>query len=304
MALRFGIQAAPELRTTDQALPPLLWVWSRRAVLLMPRVLLERLSADELDTVFAHELAHLRRRDHWVRLLELVAQGAYWWLPTVRWARHEMRQAEELCCDGWVVRHLPSSTKPYAAALLATLDYLAEGPRAVPVPASGFGPHRPLRHRFLLLLDGRTAHRMAWRHWASAAVIGALALPWVARPVAAHAGADEAPAPHAAAASRPGAWRPIFVGEHRAVLAARFHRGQAAVAPEDLPDHVKAAVHDVLQQAARRRAGQATGGAPFTVQVHVFSMEHMQFIDLRPLGPVHGQAAPTDDPADDPAAKD
>ena len=31
--------------------------------------------------ILAHELAHLRRRDHWVRALELFVSTVYWWNP-------------------------------------------------------------------------------------------------------------------------------------------------------------------------------------------------------------------------------
>ena len=48
-------------------------------------------------------LAHLRRGDHWVRGLELLVTGLYWWHPVVWWACCELREAEERCCDAWVV---------------------------------------------------------------------------------------------------------------------------------------------------------------------------------------------------------
>ena len=42
---------------------------------------------------FGHALAHLRRRDHWVRYLELAATCAYWWHPAAWWARAALREA-------------------------------------------------------------------------------------------------------------------------------------------------------------------------------------------------------------------
>ena len=55
----------------------------------------------EQDAVLAHELAHLKRRDHWVRRLEAIVLGLYWWYPGAWWARRQLERAEEECCDAW-----------------------------------------------------------------------------------------------------------------------------------------------------------------------------------------------------------
>ena len=46
----------------------------------------ERLDATAQEAILAHELAHVRRKDHWVRLLELVVTTLFWWHPAVWWA--------------------------------------------------------------------------------------------------------------------------------------------------------------------------------------------------------------------------
>ena len=105
---------------------PMLWGWGRTAVVLFPRDLLPRLSNEAKDTLLAHELAHFLRRDHWVRMLEFVASGLYWWHPVVWLARLGIEAAEEECCDSWVVGGLGTSPRLYAEALLATVDFEAE----------------------------------------------------------------------------------------------------------------------------------------------------------------------------------
>src|SRR5262249_36787582 len=74
---------------------PMLWGWGRCTVILFPRELLARLAPEARDTLLAHELAHFLRRDHWVRLLEFVATGLYWWHPAVWLARARIEAAEE-----------------------------------------------------------------------------------------------------------------------------------------------------------------------------------------------------------------
>ena len=65
--------------------------------------------------------------------------GLYWWHPVVWYARRELREAEEQCCDAWVVATLPGAGRAYASALLDTLDFLSAAPPAVPLLASGLG---------------------------------------------------------------------------------------------------------------------------------------------------------------------
>jgi len=79
--------------------------------ILLPRDLWAELSEEQRDTLLLHELAHLRRRDHWVRRLELVVLGLYWWLPVAWWACRCLHEAEEECCDAWVIEQFPATPR-------------------------------------------------------------------------------------------------------------------------------------------------------------------------------------------------
>ena len=80
----------------------MLWAIGGRPRLLVPSELWSATSLDERTSLLLHELAHLKRRDHWVRWLELIVGGLYWWHPAVWWGRRLLREAEEQCCDAWV----------------------------------------------------------------------------------------------------------------------------------------------------------------------------------------------------------
>jgi bla regulator protein BlaR1 len=126
IAAALGIGQPPAVLVASGISSPMLWGWGRSTVILFPRELLARLSPEARDSLLAHELAHFLRRDHWVRLLEFVATGLYWWHPAVWFARSGIEVAEEECCDAWVVGGLSASPRRYAEALLATVDYTAE----------------------------------------------------------------------------------------------------------------------------------------------------------------------------------
>jgi beta-lactamase regulating signal transducer with metallopeptidase domain len=139
LAHALGLSRAPRILVLPEPVSPLLWGCGRRACIVVPAELLRRMSRDEVDALLLHELAHYRRGDHWVRLLELVVTVIFWWHPIVWLARREIARTEEECCDGWVVCRSSGSPRHYAAAILTTLDFLSERSGAVPLAATGVG---------------------------------------------------------------------------------------------------------------------------------------------------------------------
>jgi bla regulator protein BlaR1 len=158
-----GLRRVPEVVSVEGAVSPMLWALGGRARLILPRELWVDLTCEQRDALLIHELAHYKRRDHWVRLLELVATGAFWWLPTVWWARRRLRAAEEQCCDAWVTSVLEGSERAYATALLDTLDFLARSPRAdAPLlTASGMGQFHDLQGRISMILQGKSPRALS-----------------------------------------------------------------------------------------------------------------------------------------------
>jgi beta-lactamase regulating signal transducer with metallopeptidase domain len=154
LARRLGLRRCPDVVLLPGSVPPLVWAgWGRPSVYL-PEVLLGRLDDEQRAALLAHELAHVGRRDHWVRRVELLAVALYWWYPLVWWARHQLQAHEEECCDAWVAAEL--SPRAYATAILETLDFLAETRTGVPVLASGLGRVHALKRRLTLILAGGT----------------------------------------------------------------------------------------------------------------------------------------------------
>jgi beta-lactamase regulating signal transducer with metallopeptidase domain len=161
LAEQLGLRRCPSVGLVPGAVAPMLWAAGGTPRLLLPRGLLGRLGRLERQTLLAHELAHLRRRDHWVRGLEFIATGLFWWHPVVWWARRELREAEEQCCDAWVVWALPSAARAYATALVETVDFLSEARPVLPPTASGFGQVRLLKRRLTMIMQGRTPRALS-----------------------------------------------------------------------------------------------------------------------------------------------
>ena len=162
LAGRLGLSRPPEVRMTPGAVSPMLWAPGCRPLLIVPDDLWERLDEARRDTLLVHELAHLKRRDHWVRGLELLATGLYWWHPVVWWSRRALHEAEEQCCDAWVVWAIPGAARTYAEALLDTVDFLSGAEPSVPWAASGLGHVRHLKRRLVMILNGTTPRALSW----------------------------------------------------------------------------------------------------------------------------------------------
>jgi beta-lactamase regulating signal transducer with metallopeptidase domain len=161
---RLGLAEAPTLCLVPGRVPPMLWAMSGRPRLLVPSELWSATTLEERTGLLLHELAHLKRRDHWVRWLELFVAGLYWWHPAVWWSRGLLREAEEQCCDAWVIWAMPQGAKTYATALLAAIEFVS-GARTAPaasLAASGNGHVSCLKRRLKMIVRARTPKGLSW----------------------------------------------------------------------------------------------------------------------------------------------
>jgi bla regulator protein BlaR1 len=183
---RLGLKRSPDAFWIDTTLMPMLWAVACRPRLIIPRDLWKSLSQRQQSMLVAHELAHLRRGDHVVRLLELAVTALYWWLPVVWWGRYALRDAEEECCDAWVVWAFPEEARTYAETLLDTVDFLNPSRTTEPLLASGFGRAHHLRRRLTMIMLGTTPRRLGWASALGAFALSALLLPltpsWAQKP--------------------------------------------------------------------------------------------------------------------------
>lgn len=174
---RIGLRRCPQVLIVGAQLSPMLWGYGSRLRLLFPADLASRLSPDARGTLLAHELAHYCRGDHWIRLLELLVTGVFWWHPVVWFARRQIEESEEECCDAWVVTELSHPPRRYAEALLDTIDFLCDMPKPLPPLASGLGPAAFLRRRLTRIMQGVSPKELSPYQRCAVALIAVLALP-------------------------------------------------------------------------------------------------------------------------------
>ena len=156
-----GLKSVPMMETTDAVVSPMVY-WSGGTVrVLIPSILIERMERSQLRWILAHELAHVRRRDHLIRWLEWLACTVFWWNPIAWWARRRLRAAGEVCSDAMVVRALRCAPRDYARSLVRALDLVrAERISRPPMFASAAHSGRRTRHlerRLRMIITNRTA---------------------------------------------------------------------------------------------------------------------------------------------------
>jgi beta-lactamase regulating signal transducer with metallopeptidase domain len=88
-----------------------------RPWILLPATALTGLSAEQLEVVLAHELAHIRRVDYLWNLIQTVVETLFFFHPAVWWISRRVREERELCCDDVAVQACSDPTV-YASALL------------------------------------------------------------------------------------------------------------------------------------------------------------------------------------------
>jgi beta-lactamase regulating signal transducer with metallopeptidase domain len=239
LAQRFGLKRPIGLRVVAAGESPLsLGVW--RPLVLVPAALLARMPADLLEALLAHELAHIRRHDYLVNLLQGVVETLLFYHPVVWWLSHRIRLEREQVADELAAAVLGEPRR--LAVALSELDRLS-----LPLPRFAQGAHggqlmsriqqlvRPRHHpigsRIVLPLLGLVAASLAF--YAHAQIAGHNAAPVAeVAPVPQAAPAVTAPPAPSATAARPADVAPEVVATNRAPHPqGAAHDGYALVRP-------------------------------------------------------------------------
>jgi uncharacterized protein (TIGR03435 family) len=93
-----------------------------RPVVLVPVGALGGLPAEHLEALLLHELAHIRRHDYLINILQNVAESLLFYHPAVWWVSGHIRAEREQCCDDVAVS-ISGDAITYARALAQLESY-------------------------------------------------------------------------------------------------------------------------------------------------------------------------------------
>ena len=87
-----------------------------KPIVLVPAGAFVHLTADQIEALLAHELAHVCRHDYLVNLLQTAAETLLFYHPAVWWVSRNIRNERENCCDDFAVK-VCGDTVAYVRAL-------------------------------------------------------------------------------------------------------------------------------------------------------------------------------------------
>lgn len=114
---RFGIRRSIQIVESSRVETPSVIGWLK-PIILMPVSALTGLDAAQLNAMIAHELAHIKRCDYPVNIIQTVIEIFGFYHPAVWWLSRQIRIERENCCDDMAVAVL-QGRKAYAEALLS-----------------------------------------------------------------------------------------------------------------------------------------------------------------------------------------
>jgi Zn-dependent protease with chaperone function len=100
---RVGVSRPVQLLVSPLVEVPTVVGWLK-PVILAPVGALTGLPPDHVEALLAHELAHIRRYDYLVNMLQSVAEAVLFYHPAVWWISGQIRAERELCCDDLAVQ--------------------------------------------------------------------------------------------------------------------------------------------------------------------------------------------------------
>ncbi len=112
---RLSLESEIGLVESPQIREPGVWrAW--QPVVVLPKGLTDKLSAEELEAVMMHELIHVSRRDNLLGALQMLICCLFWFHPLVWLIDRRLLAERELVCDEYVIRYL-GEPRIYAESL-------------------------------------------------------------------------------------------------------------------------------------------------------------------------------------------
>ncbi|MCA9177797.1 MAG: hypothetical protein KDB14_25195 [Planctomycetales bacterium] len=236
------LRTNPPMAVVLRSIPsPFLWCVGVTR-LAWPESLSSVADVERSRSIIAHELAHLRRRDHWITWLELGASILWWWNPLFWYVRRQLRETAEMSCDALAISADPECRRHYAKLLLQ-LSSDSRSAGVTPVLAMSSGSTRSFERRLKMVLSPNVRGDGTWKGSLTMAVLAAITWPhWSLAQSGAPGDTDPKPAAQAASAAphendgdaeiaAASAMQEAFrLPEHRSVQSLAFRHGSQELA--------------------------------------------------------------------------
>ncbi len=118
---KIGMYERIELVTSEIVHVPLV-VGFFKPIIIVPLGFLTDLPVGQIEAILLHELAHVKRRDYLVNLLQSFGETLFFFNPAVLWLSALIRQEREHCCDDLAISVLGDKSS-FVNALVSFQEY-------------------------------------------------------------------------------------------------------------------------------------------------------------------------------------
>src|SRR5215475_6671906 len=143
----------PVMTSPDRLEPGVFGI--RKPILLLPEGIGERLTSGQLQSIIAHELCHVRRRDNLTAAVHMMVESIFWFHPLVWWIGARLVEERERACDEEVVR-TGNQPHAYAEGILNVCKFYLQSPLACASGVTG----ADLKKRIEAIVANRVARRL------------------------------------------------------------------------------------------------------------------------------------------------
>ena len=250
-----GVRRAVRVLQSARVHVPIVIGWLK-PVILVPVGAFAGLTPAQLELILMHELAHIRRNDYLVNLMQVVVETLLFYHPVVRWVSRVLREERENCCDDLVV-----TSSGDALAYARALAELA-GAQSLALQTSVGSDGGKLLSRIKRIVSVREPARVA-THWSVGLVLAAfgVSLSGLMHPIG-------TPAPHVEAAAM-AASTPVTAPAALPVQAPTVE----AVAPEAKTEPVAAPHATIESTPVKAAAGSAVAPQPAVATMQIAKRE-------------------------------
>ena len=145
-----------ELLLSQSALEPGIFGIFRPA-LLLPAGISEKLTEAQLESVLAHELCHVRRRDNLAAAFHMLVEALFWFHPLVWWMGTRLVDERERACDEEVLQ-LGADPHVYAESILKVCKFYLEPPLFCAAGVTGSN----LKKRIEAIMSNHVVPNLEW----------------------------------------------------------------------------------------------------------------------------------------------
>jgi uncharacterized protein (TIGR03435 family) len=142
-----------------------------RPVLLWPEEITRHMDDAHLESVLAHEVCHVQRRDNLTSSLHMLVEAIFWFHPVVWWMERQLVEERERACDEAVLQ-LGNEAAVYAESILNVCKFSTESPIACISGVTG----SELKQRIARIMSGQGVRKLDLRRKVTLALTCVLAV--------------------------------------------------------------------------------------------------------------------------------